>query len=74
MKAIYKQEPDCTSCMRLGWAPPEACPECLKIYQNEEVEVIKLGVGIFGNKAVIKKSDGHLKTVTINELMLKEAE
>lgn len=72
MKAIYSITPDCMSCYDLlGADCLSICNECLKNLK-EEVEVLNIGVGIFGNKAVIKKSDGTVNTVPIKSLTFKE--
>lgn len=72
MKAIYQSQPDCVACINLGWAPPEACAECLKLMKEraEEVDILQLGVGLFANKAIVKKSDGTLATVSLSELTI----
>lgn len=70
-KAIYNSEPCCSTCMNLGWVPPEACVECLKLCK-EEVFILKLGVGLFADKAIVKNHDGQLKTVPISRLTLIE--
>ena len=74
MKGIYKSRLDCISCMELGWAPPEACAECLKLVEEraEEVDILQLGVGFFANKAIIKRPDGTLATVSLNELTITD--
>lgn len=74
MKGVYQSRPDCVACMELGWAPPGACAECLKLMKEsaEEVDILQLGVGIFANKAIIKKSDGALATVPLSELTITD--
>lgn len=70
MKGIYKSRPDCAACMELGWAPPEACAECLKLV--EEVDILQLGVGFFANRAIIKRPNGTLATVPLSELTITD--
>lgn len=74
MKGIYRSQPDCVVCMELGWAPPEACAECLKLMKEraEEVDILQLGVGFVANKAIIKRPDGTLATVSLNELTITD--
>lgn len=74
MKAIYQIRPDCNACIELGWAPPEACAECLKLMKEraEEVDILQLGVGFFANKAIIKRPDGTLATVLLSELTIMD--
>lgn len=74
MKAIYQSRPDCNTCIELGWAPPEACAECLKLMKEraEEVDILQLGVGLFANKAVIKRPNGTLATIPLSELIIKD--
>lgn len=74
MRGIYKSRPDCDACMELGWAPPEACAECLKLVEEraERVDILQLGVGFFANKANIKRSDGTLATVSLSELTITD--
>lgn len=69
MKAICKPKLDCISCMDLGWYTIECCAYCMKI-NTREVDILELGVGLFGNKAVIKDSSGKLMTVSLEELTL----
>ena len=72
MKGIYKSEPDCIACMNLGWVPPGACSECLRLAKEraEEVDILQLGVGLFADKAVIKNTNGALATVPMSELTI----
>lgn len=74
MKGIYQSRPDCDTCMELGWAPPEACAECLNLTKEraEEVDILQLGVGFFANKAVIKRPDGTLATIPLSELTITD--
>lgn len=46
----------------MDWMTPESCAECERL-RHEEVDILQLGVGIFANKAVIKRPDGTLATV-----------
>lgn len=74
MKAIYQSRPDCSTCIELGWAPPEACAGCLKLTKEraEEVDILQLGVGLFANKAVVKRPNGTLATVPLSELTITD--
>lgn len=74
MKGIYQSVPDCIACMNLGWAPSGACSECLRLAKEraEEVDILQLGVGLFANKAVVKRPDGTLATVSLNELTITD--
>lgn len=67
MKGIYQSVPDCIACMNLG-----ACSECLRLAKEraEEVDILQLGVGLFADKAVIKKTNGALATVPMSELTI----
>lgn len=72
MKATYIKDLDCKSCVDLGWLPDDgsACAECIKI-NTHTVEVLKLGVGMGGDKAVVKDSEtGELLTVGISKLKM----
>lgn len=72
MKGIYQSVPDCIACMNLGRAPEGACSGCLRLAKEcaEEVDILQLGVGLFANKAVIKRPDGTLATVPMSELTI----
>lgn len=71
MNAIYKEETDCITCYDMfGASNIDFCKDCLKIH-TQEVEILRLGVGLFGNKAIIKKSNGELDTVYISSLTMK---
>lgn len=70
LKAIYKNKPDCRSCVDLGCIDVTYCPECMRLC-TEEVDVLEVGVGLFGGRAIIKKKSGELKTVLITELIIK---
>ena len=72
MKGIYQSVPDCIACMNLVWAPEGACSGCLRLAKEraEEVDILQLGVGLFADKAVIKKTNGALATVPMSELTI----
>lgn len=70
MKAIYQEKPDCHPCINFFGVDASYCKYCRTLHRSE-VEVLRLGVGIFANKAVILKEDGQLETVGINSLTLK---
>ena len=71
MKAIYTEPSHCASCLDLGFATEaKHCVECEK-YRSTEVEVVEMGVGLFGNKVVVAMPNGKLKTVNMNEIVLK---
>ena len=74
MKGIYQSVPDCIACMNLGWAPEGACSGCLRLAKEraEEVDILQLGVGLFANKAVIKRPNGALATIPLSELIIKD--
>ena len=38
----------------------------------EEVDILQLGVGLFANKAVIKRPNGTLATIPLSELIIKD--
>lgn len=63
------KETQCTRCSH-----PEACAECLKLMKEraEEVDILQLGVGLFANKAVIKRPNGALATIPLSELIIKD--
>lgn len=73
MKAIYKKPTDCLSCSRIfeNFQGEPDCVTCIK-NRTEEVDVMLIGVGMFGNAAVIALKDGTLKTVSINDLTLRK--
>jgi hypothetical protein len=56
--------------MDLGWTDITYCAECVRMC-TEEVDILSLGVGMLGNKAVIKKKSGELKTVLVSELKIQ---
>lgn len=71
MKAVYQEKPNCAPCIDIyGIDAASECKHCMELYRYE-VDVLQLGVGIFGNKAVIQKDDGELATVNIKSLTLK---
>lgn len=47
-----------------------SCAECMNMHRYA-VEILEFGVVIFGNKAVIKKSNGDLLTVPIGSLKIE---
>lgn len=59
MKAVYQRKPDCIACMDLGME-----------LNREVVDILQLGVGLFADKAVIKKTNGALATVPMSELTI----
>lgn len=71
MKAVYQKHPNCVVCMDLGMAPANFCSKCMEL-GREEVDILQLGVGVFANKAIIKKADGKLATVLLSELTIPE--
>lgn len=74
MKAVYQRKPDCIACiacMDLGMEPANFCPKCMEL-NREVVNILQLGVGLFANKAVIKRPDGTLTTVSLSELTITD--
>lgn len=75
MKAIYKSPQNCQACIDLGWIDDNMayiCAECNKD-NTHTVEVLQLGVGVFGSKAIIKDVEtGKLDTVSIGSLRIIE--
>ena len=71
MKAIYLRSVSCNPCLDMDWMTADACAECERL-RREEVDVLQLGVGFFGNKAVIKRADGALTTVLLSELTITD--
>lgn len=71
MKGIYKKSVSCAPCIDMDWITPESCAECDRL-RCEEVDILQLGVGLFANKAVIKRSNGTLATVPLNELIIND--
>lgn len=71
MKGIYQSVPDCIACMNLGWAPEGAfgMPQIGKRARRRG-GILQLGVGLFADKAVIKKTNGALATVPMSELTI----
>lgn len=73
MKAVYQRKPDCIACMDLGMdlgmEPANFCPKCMEL-NREVVDILQLGVGLFADKAVIKKTNGALATVPMSELTI----
>lgn len=75
MKATYKSHQDCRACLDLGFVNEvgsEKCAECYK-YHIHTVEVLKLGVGFFGDKAVVRDvKTGRMDTVSVKALRIVE--
>lgn len=71
MKAIYLRPISYNPCIDMDWMTAEACTECERL-RREEVDILELGVGLFANKAVIKRPDGTLATVLLSELTIKD--
>lgn len=71
MKGIYKRPVSCAHCIDMDWMIPESCAECERL-RREEVDILQLGVGLFANKAVIKRPDGTLTTVSPSELTITD--
>lgn len=69
MKAVYQRKPDYIACMDLGMEPANFCPKCMEL-NREVVDILQLGVGLFADKAVIKKTNGALATVPMSELTI----
>ena len=71
MKAIYQENPYCESCIDIyGVDVVSECKHCMEINRHE-VEVLQFGVGISGDRAVIRKSDGSICTVPFSSLTLR---
>lgn len=68
---IYKKEPRCKSCVDYSGYSDELFQYCDTCRRNhkEKVTIIKVGVGIFGNKAIVKRKNGELLTVSISNLI-----
>lgn len=63
----YKQKLNCSACLDIDSECD--CVACVKLSMRP-VEVLQLGVGFFGDKAVVKEHEsGNLMTVHISELM-----
>ena len=73
MKAIYKEPTNCLSCSRIfeNFHGEPDCVTCIK-NRTQEVDVMMIGVGMFGNAAVVSFTDGRIKTVSINDLTLRK--
>ena len=71
LRAYYDPEPNCSMCLDRGWVDDTGytCSDCKKTLR-EEVLVLQLGVGMFANKAIIKKSNGKLDTVSMSTITL----
>lgn len=71
MKAIYQRTPHCQSCLDFfGEVNTLDCKQCME-FNRSEVEVLALGVGMFGNKAIIQMPDRSLEIVPISSITLK---
>lgn len=71
MKALYYRQPDCRGCYDLGFmGDGTGCKAC-KSHCTEEVTVGQVGVGAFGNKAVIFHKNGSMETVPMTDLVLQ---
>ena len=71
MTALYRKPLPCQSCMDLGWYDADTCAACYAD-RTTRVEVLQLGVGFFGEKAIIKDATGKLMTVRVDELQILE--
>lgn len=71
MKGIYKRPVSCAHCIDMDWMIHKSCAECERL-RREEVDILQLGVGLFANKAVIKRPDGTLTTVSLSELTITD--
>lgn len=66
MTAKYTMHQNCSECLDYNFIPD--CVTCTSI-RTRKVEILQLGVGFFGNKAVVKDVEtGNLATVLISEL------
>lgn len=74
MRGIYKETPECQSCLDyFDGVPAGGCKRCME-YHRHSVGILEVGVGFFGDKAVIRTERGELKTVKLNELTIIEEE
>lgn len=74
MRAKYKTAARCQSCIDLGWFTAEACAYC-EAERTHTVDVLQLGVGCFGNKAIVKDvNTGKLDTVFLSDLTIIKEE
>ena len=73
IKAFYDRKPNCKMCMEMsGWIPADfTCCDCKRILR-EEVEILQIGVGLSGEKSIIKRTDGSLRTVKNETITLLE--
>lgn len=71
MKAIYQRPVNCNPCIDMNWMTAEVCAECERL-RREEVDILQLGVGLFANKAIVKRPDGTLATVLVSELTITD--
>lgn len=72
MKALYSNPMNCENCWFYirGEINAGCCTAC-KLQNIDEIEVLELGVGFFGDKAVIRIHDGELRVVKISSLNMK---
>lgn len=72
MKALYFNPMDCESCWFYirGETNAGRCAAC-KLQNIDIVEVLELGVGFLGDKAIIRMHDGELRVVKISSLNMK---
>lgn len=73
MKAIYQETPNCHLCVDFFGHDADQCERCKELHRYI-VDILEIGVGVFGNRAVIQKVDGTLATVDIKSLKLKNCE
>lgn len=67
MTAFYQMQPDCKSCAdMLGQVPKSECEKCMSYYRRK-VKVLKLGVGISKNEAIIELNNKQV-VVPIDKL------
>lgn len=66
MKAYYRPNLNCSVCMDtaelFSGINAKMCEYCMKI-NTEEVTVLSIGNGFFGNKATILHDNGKIETV-----------
>ena len=71
MRAVYQEKPNCVPCIDIyGIDVASECKHCMELHRYE-VDILQLGVGLFANKAVIRKQDGSLETVPLSSLTMK---
>ena len=69
MKAVYYDEPNCYVCPAHNDGDVSLCQECMK-QSHISVDILRVGVGLFGNKATVLMPGGILKTVLQSKLTL----